>query len=118
MVIKVGQNVRILKREKGHSEPILHLDLILKKVSDQSHAEVEMLLVGLPFWYFFGMLVRLDTDLTHFLDMAYIFSIYYFCLFPFYELVILCNLISHYMILLYYMIAFILYYILLNVFIV
>ena len=36
--------VRILKREKitgsGHSKPMLYLNLILKTVPDQSHAEV------------------------------------------------------------------------------
>ena len=31
---------------------MFHLDLILKTVSDQSHADVSILLVGLPVWYF------------------------------------------------------------------
>ena len=33
---------------RGHSKPILHLDLILKTVSEQSHKKIKMLLVGLP----------------------------------------------------------------------
>ena len=46
----------------------------------------KILLVGLPVWYFFGILVRPETDLGQdFLDMAYIF-LYFFlnCLFPYY----------------------------------
>ena len=36
------------------SKPMLHLDLILKIVSDQSHAEeAQLLLVGLHFFFFF-----------------------------------------------------------------
>ena len=29
-----------------------HLDLILKTMSNESHAELYMLLMGLPVWYF------------------------------------------------------------------
>ena len=36
-----------------------------------------MLLVGLPSWYFFGLLVRPDTDLGQdVLDMTYVFCVY------------------------------------------
>ena len=54
--------VRILKGEKingsRHSKPMLNLDLTLKTVSDQSHAEVEC------FWwaYLFGILLAYWLD--------------------------------------------------------
>ena len=45
----------------------------------------------------FGMLVRLGTDLGQdFLDMAYIFLYFLYCLFPYYQFVILCNLFLSY----------------------
>ena len=50
---------------------------------------------------FFGILVRPGTDLGQdFSDMAWLY-----CLFPYYLLVILCNLSLHYMLLLYYMLV-------------
>ena len=44
-----------------------------------------MLLVGLPVWYFFDKLVKPGTDLGQdFLDLAYIFLYFLYCLFPHY----------------------------------
>ena len=44
-----------------------------------------MFLVGLPVWYFFGILVRPGTDLGQdFSDMAYIFLYFLHFLFPHY----------------------------------
>ena len=47
-----------------------------------------MFLVGLPVWYFFGVLVRSGTDLGQdFSDMAciYIYILHFlYCLFPYY----------------------------------
>ena len=58
---------------------MLHLDLILKIVSDQSHAEeAQLLLVGLHFFFFFfGILVRPGTYLGQdFSDMLNVFLVF------------------------------------------
>ena len=57
---------------------MLHLDLILEIVSDQSHAEeTQLLLVGLHFCFFFGILVRPGTYLGQgFSDMMNVFLVF------------------------------------------
>ena len=43
-----------------------------------------MLWVGLPVWYFFGILFRPGMDLRKdFLDMAYTLLFFLYCLFPY-----------------------------------
>ena len=58
---------------------MLHLDLILKTVPDQSRAKGKCFWWAYMFSIFFGMLVRPGTDLRQdFLDMAYIFLYFFY----------------------------------------
>ena len=62
--------------------------------------------LGLPVWYFFGIMVRPRKDLgKDFSDMTYIFLYFLYCLFPYYYFVILCNLFLCYVLLFHYMLV-------------